>query len=266
MVLNDTAILQSSSVGFDFSFSISTLQINFENYNLLVEKKDEQTISLHYILDLSACDLLNYSNALNKGFTKNSSSIFVFEIQNHPSTQFLFNRLNELLGNENKMQRIYCSDTQMLLYQIAQSKLKDEWLNLWLIGKAAELTACIHSCMSLERLEQESNNWLNTHDRNKILEARNILLSQLHQPVPIKTLARRVGINENYLKRGFKEIFNSTIYQYFQEERMKQAAAQLKNNSSTVKEVATNLGYTSVSHFSTAFKKSMGLLPCELIK
>jgi AraC-like DNA-binding protein len=154
----------------------------------------------------------------------------------------------------------------MIIYQIAQSKLQGEWFNLWLMGKAAELVTCIHSCMTLEHAEQQNNNWLKDEDKIKISEAKSILLSQLHEAVPIKTLSKRVGINENYLKRGFKEIYGTTIYQCFQEERMKYATHLLKSQQTSVKDVALQLGYSNMSHFSTAFKKVVGLNPCELIK
>jgi AraC-like DNA-binding protein len=134
------------------------------------------------------------------------------------------------------------------------------------MGKAAELVTCIHSCITLEQLEIQNNNWLREEDKIKIAEAKAILLSQLQEAVPIKTLSKRVGINENYLKRGFKEIYGTTIYQCFQEERMKHAAHLLKTQQSSVKDVAMQIGYSNMSHFSTAFKKVVGLNPCELIK
>ncbi len=267
MILNcGLPIIQSSKNDFKFSFSISNQPINFDSYNLFINKKNESTIVLQYALDLTACDLINYSDSLNNKFSNNYNSVFIFELKNKGTSQFLFNRLNELLGKQTQLSRMYCNDSQMLLYQITQVKLKDEWLHLWLIGKAAELATCLYTCITIETNEKDNTDWLNEIQRKKIFEAKNILISQLHQPVPIKTLARRVGLNENYLKRGFKEVFDSTIYQFFQDERMKQAANQLKVQNKSVKEVANNLGYSSISHFSTAFKKSIGLLPCELIK
>jgi AraC-like DNA-binding protein len=239
-----------------------------DDCNLIIDKIAEGEIILQYFIQPSACEQLMMEASQQQIEKSNKHKLFVFEFKifNLPTTEFIFNRLNEILSTKNKMERIYCTDTQMIIYQIAQSKLEGEWFNLWLMGKAAELVTCIHSCMALEQSETLNNNWLKEDDKIKIAEAKSILLNQLHEAVPIKTLSKRVGINENYLKRGFKEMYGTTIYQCFQEERMKHAAHVLKTQQSSVKDVAINLGYANMSHFSTAFKKVVGLNPCELIK
>lgn len=239
-----------------------------DDFNLMIEKCNEDEIVLQYIVHPSACEQLMFESTQTQiqKMNKHKQFVFEFRIFNQPNSAFIFNRLTELLHNKTKLERIYCTDTQMIIYQIAQSKLEGSWFNLWLMGKAAELVTCIHSCMTLEQAEQQNNNWLKEDDKLKIAEAKTILLSQLHEAVPIKTLSKRVGINENYLKRGFKEMYGTTIYQCFQEERMKHAAHLLKSHQTSVKDVALQLGYSNMSHFSTAFKKVVGLNPCELIK
>ncbi len=239
-----------------------------EDVNLIIERKSENEIILQYLIQPSACEQLIIEAAQENipKSNKHKKFIFEFKILNQPNTEFIFEKLNELLSEKNKLERIYCTDTQMIIYQIAQSKLQGDWFNLWLMGKAAELVTCIHSCIALEQSEMLDKNWLKEDDRLKIAEAKSILLSQLHEAVPIKTLSKRVGINENYLKRGFKELYGTTIYQCFQEERMKHAAHLLKSQQTSVKDVALQLGYSNMSHFSTAFKKVVGLNPCELIK
>lgn len=268
-------INEISSLNVELNYPIHFSKRNFlieknteDDFNLMIEKKSDNEIVLQYIVHPSACEQLMFEAVQQSVQKSNKQKKFVFEFQilNQPQSAFIFNRLTELLKDKNKLERIYCTDTQMIIYQIAQSKLEGDWFNLWLMGKAAELVTCIHSCITLEQLEIQNNNWLREEDKLKIAEAKAILLSQLQEAVPIKTLSKRVGINENYLKRGFKEIYGTTIYQCFQEERMKHAAHLLKTQQSSVKDVAMQIGYSNMSHFSTAFKKVVGLNPCELIK
>jgi hypothetical protein len=68
-----------------------------------------------------------------------------------------------------------------------------------------------------------------------------------------------VGLNQCSLKRGFKAVFGTSLYAYFQAERMRHAKDLLPNNSVT--ETAVLLGYTNVSHFSSAFRRHFGVLP-----
>jgi len=102
-------------------------------------------------------------------------------------------------------------------------------------------------------------------DREKIIKAREILLQHICEPITIKALSRKVAINECYLKKGFKEIFGTTIFDFYQNQRMEHAKYLLYNKHLSVTEVSSMLGYSSISHFSTAFKKHTGIKPCELL-
>lgn len=105
----------------------------------------------------------------------------------------------------------------------------------------------------------------NSIDETKIIQAKEILLSQLGSPITIKELSRKVALNECYLKKGFKEMMGCTIFEFYQRERMNHAQTLLRDKGLNVTEVADLLGYSSISHFSTAFKKQTGLKPCELL-
>ena len=97
------------------------------------------------------------------------------------------------------------------------------------------------------------------------MAARDVLLKNINTPITIKQLSKKVGINECYLKKGFKEIFGSTIFEFYQTQRMEHAKYLLYEKGLSVTEVADLLNYSSISHFSTAFKKQTGIKPCELL-
>ncbi|QOR74992.1 MAG: helix-turn-helix transcriptional regulator [Thermoflavifilum sp.] len=138
---------------------------------------------------------------------------------------------------------------------------------LYLQSKALELLV-----FSREQIHQvaprkpRSRFLTHPEDRQKIYQARDMMLQHLDEPLTIRELSRKVAMNECYLKKGFKEIFGTTIYDYFQRERMEKARQLLYEQGLSVSEVASRMGYSSISHFSTAFKKYTGLKPCELIR
>lgn len=105
----------------------------------------------------------------------------------------------------------------------------------------------------------------NEVDREKIYKARDVLLQHIGEPITIKELSRKVAINECYLKKGFKELFGSTVFDFYQTQRMEHARYLLYEKGLSVTEVSIMLGYSSISHFSTAFKKHTGIKPCELL-
>lgn len=105
----------------------------------------------------------------------------------------------------------------------------------------------------------------NSNEREKVLEAHSIILNRLDNPVTIRELARQIGMNECYLKKGFKAMYGKTIHELQQFERIEKAKELLKLNKYSINEVAYKMGFGSASHFSTSFKKIAGMKPCELL-
>ena len=102
-------------------------------------------------------------------------------------------------------------------------------------------------------------------EREKIALAGRILEENYDQPLTIRELSRRVAMNECYLKKGFKALMGKTIHEYTQGLRIERGRMLLQQGHS-VSDVSAMLGFSSISHFSTAFKKATGLKPCELLR
>jgi AraC-like DNA-binding protein len=102
-------------------------------------------------------------------------------------------------------------------------------------------------------------------ERTKIQDARMILDVDIDKPYTIKELSRKVAMNECYLKKGFKALVGKTIHEYQMEQRINKAKTLLREDGQSVTDVANMLGFSSISHFSTAFKRITGMKPCELL-
>jgi len=105
---------------------------------------------------------------------------------------------------------------------------------------------------------------INDEERKKINKVKAILEKQFAPPPTIKQLAFMVGINENKLKKLFKLLFNSTIHDYAIKIRMLKADELVKHQKLQTQEIAWELGYKSVSHFCSSFKRFFGYLPHEI--
>lgn len=102
-------------------------------------------------------------------------------------------------------------------------------------------------------------------EREKIMMARQVVELHFDNPLTIKELSRKVAMNECYLKKGFKALTGKTIHEYTQDLRISKAKEMLQQQGLSVSDVANTLGFSSISHFSTAFKKATGMKPCELL-
>lgn len=102
-------------------------------------------------------------------------------------------------------------------------------------------------------------------EREKVMEARRVVEMHFDNPLTIKELSRKVAMNECYLKKGFKALTGKTIHEYTQDLRISKAKEMLQQQGLSVSDVANTLGFSSISHFSTAFKKATDMKPCELL-
>lgn len=91
-----------------------------------------------------------------------------------------------------------------------------------------------------------------------------ILHGEWAEPHTIAALARRVGVNECYLKSLFRERTGQTIACYLRRLRMQHARALIESGEHTVQQVALQAGYANPSHFSAAFRQVHGVLPSSL--
>lgn len=99
------------------------------------------------------------------------------------------------------------------------------------------------------------------YDKERIWFAKEYLLQHVVQPPSLTELAKIAGINEFKLKQGFKEVFNNTVYGFLSDYKLNQARELLLSGGVAIKEVADQLGYSSVQHFNSAFRKKFGVPP-----
>lgn len=112
---------------------------------------------------------------------------------------------------------------------------------------------------------KQSRHRFSSYERNQIHQAKELLVSNIHQtPISIRDLARKVGINEFKLKAGFKEFFNTGVFEFFQNTRMQKAKELLLQTNKPIKEICTLAGYPRMTNFITAFRKTFGYTPGSL--
>jgi AraC family transcriptional regulator len=160
-----------------------------------------------------------------------------------------------------------CGKSRMVLEAILNNNYTDTLENIFINAQIQMLLLYSLDCMVGEKeIDTINCKFLaNEADRDKIIKAREVLIQHIGEPITIKELSRKVAMNECYLKKGFKEMFGTTIFDFYQSQRMEHAKYLLYEKGLSVTEVSLMLGYSSISHFSTAFKKHTGLKPCELL-
>jgi len=168
----------------------------------------------------------------------------------------MYSLVDESLLQENSMGCYFSvsvtSDITKTVDEIYRSELTKSAKNLYLQGKVMELLAKLYHNFNAVKHVYSG---VTPRDVDCIYDAARIIEEEMANPPSLFELSRKVGINDNKLKKNFKLVFNNTVYGYLNNKRMIKASELLLNGDLTVQEVALNVGYKHVGHFSKKFKQ-----------
>ncbi len=140
-----------------------------------------------------------------------------------------------------------------------------------LSAKALELWACqlqllreLRNSDELTGPQHSASVLKKARDVAAVKQAAEILRGNLVAPPGLIELARQVGINDNKLKKGFKELYNTTVFAYLRRQRLLKAKQLIQQHGVSVTDAACKVGYSNAGHFATLFKKNYGVSPSTL--
>lgn len=122
------------------------------------------------------------------------------------------------------------------------------------------------SISDIRRKNQSGKLKLKSDEKQKLLEAAEIIEANFKNPKGQKEIAKNVGLNINKLTKGFKLQYGMTLNEYSTNFRMNKAKSLLIQNELNVCQVAEEVGYLSASYFSKKFKEVHGVLPSDCDK
>ena len=104
-----------------------------------------------------------------------------------------------------------------------------------------------------------------TFDVKLIQQLYDFILKNLDAPLPtVKELSAKFGTNEHKLKYGFRHFFKTSIYQFYNDERLKRAHLLIQQTDIPLKTVAYMTGFNIYTNFSKAFKKRFSYAPNQI--
>jgi AraC-like DNA-binding protein len=99
----------------------------------------------------------------------------------------------------------------------------------------------------------------------RIHEARDILETYISKKPPsIRSLSRKVALNEYKLKTGFKQYFNTSIFDWLIDRKMQHAKHLILTTNRPIKDICAMVGYPRTTNFITAFRRRFGMTPGSL--
>lgn len=100
--------------------------------------------------------------------------------------------------------------------------------------------------------------------RRLVEETRELLATQLAQPMPLDRLATELGASAYHLARVFRTVAGMSLHAYRDELRLRTALPEILEGSRSLTEIALDHGYASPSHFTDRFRARYGRAPSSL--
>ncbi|MBV1924624.1 MAG: AraC family transcriptional regulator [Flavobacteriaceae bacterium] len=173
---------------------------------------------------------------------------------------FLFNFKNFKIGQPIIEPKVIEKSVQLILSQLISIRITDSLRPIYLKGKVYELLSYYFNTST------ETNNdhcpYVPNEDMvGKIKNAKEIIIEQMNNPPGLSELAKLVGLNIKKLKSGFKEYYGLPVFTFLLNYKMELAKKLLQEQQLNVNEIASQLGYSTSSHFIAAFKRKYGITP-----
>jgi AraC family transcriptional activator of pyochelin receptor len=177
--------------------------------------------------------------------------------RSYPGSEALTRRL----GSDPKLQSWKPRRLALILaQQIARCPYTGPLRRLYLEGKALEFLAVIYAGATGDHTWNGPGEAMSGSNRERLIEVRDILVAEFRSPPTLDELARRAGLCTSRLTAGFRRMFQMSITEFVQEQRLNAAFAALAEGTMSVSQVAYSVGYTP-AHLSTLFRRKFGIPP-----
>lgn len=101
-------------------------------------------------------------------------------------------------------------------------------------------------------------------EHNRYVErAKEYVAEHIDESIRVVQIGEALGINENYLTGLFHKYEGITLQHYIRKEKVRQAKELLLYSSYFCSEIAALLCFSTQSHFSSAFKREVGMTPAK---
>ena len=108
----------------------------------------------------------------------------------------------------------------------------------------------------------EQRQYFPASQTSKIKEIHSLIISRPDKTFTVGELSEISGMPPASLRKVFKAVYGTPVYQYIRSYKMKAAAEMLiSDRRMNVADISQRLGYDNASKFSAAFRDVMGVTP-----
>lgn len=128
------------------------------------------------------------------------------------------------------------------------------------------MLAILDRCLAIRhgRNQRKEAGQINPEHKELVRAMQCLLTTHFHEPLTLEYLGSALHYSQYQLARIFRQQTGQTIHQYLDQLRVRTALEELTTGEKDLSALAYELGYSSHSHFTAAFKRSFGNPPSRL--
>ncbi|KXX69942.1 AraC family transcriptional regulator [Flammeovirga sp. SJP92] len=132
------------------------------------------------------------------------------------------------------------------------------------LSKLFEILGRLFTVLKEQEQEIKSDPKLHPEDYKTMLDVREYILEDFSRKPKLEEIAKHFHLSVSKLRRDFTTVYSTTVMKFFDQHRLLEAYQQIKYSNKSITEISIDLGFVSVAHFGTTFKKEYKITPNQL--
>ncbi|MBS1597451.1 MAG: helix-turn-helix transcriptional regulator [Bacteroidetes bacterium] len=258
-IKNDHLIFQSKEADLRLQFALNN-NLHFIEEGIGTKELVEGNFNMFYVPALRHEQTMQ-ANRLYSSFSVHFCDTYLDSWADcYPALKIFLNKIKKrqaaVLCGTNQITSIQMND---IIRQIVQSKFTGIARSLYVDIKIKELLMLVLDRVSNDPVKQQT--CLSRTDIQRFCEVKNTLIENIQNPMSLKQISRKFGLNTKKIKAGFKQLYQTTPFNLLLNTRMEKAKSMLAFSELDITSIADEIGYDNKHSFSKAFKKYFGYPP-----
>ena len=114
-----------------------------------------------------------------------------------------------------------------------------------------------------DKMHSENSNESTISPEEIVTLVKDYVKKHYSEEIDLNSIARTLGFSSSYLTKVFNKVENTTPSKVIRSYRMGIAKQLLNDDSLTIQQIASHVGYSDPFHFSKSFKQIVGISPTQ---
>ena len=114
-----------------------------------------------------------------------------------------------------------------------------------------------------DKMHSENSNESTMSPEEIVTLVKDYVKKHYSEEIDLNSISRTLGFSSSYLTKVFNKVENTTPSKVIRSYRMGIAKQLLNDDSLTIQQIASHVGYSDPFHFSKSFKQTVGISPTQ---